>query len=70
VDDIGHFNPYAEDKDDKGMVGSRKDTIYTDIDCYTDRLATYHEDPATRKQVDKQLITLWPILLTGTALYW
>ncbi|KAK1826044.1 hypothetical protein QBC39DRAFT_235958, partial [Podospora conica] len=46
-EDIGQFNPYGKDPLDKGIVGVGKDTLYTDVDCFIDRIDTFRKDPDT-----------------------
>lgn len=69
-DDIGQFNPHGADPDNEGVVGSGKDTIYIDVDCFLDRLETFREDPLTSVSVDKQLAQIFVTLLAGPASYW
>lgn len=52
-DDIGQFNLYGDDPFDEGIVSVGKDTMYTDVDCFIDRIETFREDPDTIDQADK-----------------
>lgn len=69
-EDIGQFNPHGADSGDEGVVGSGKDIVYTDVDCFLDRLETFREDPQTSVSADKQLAQLFITLLAGPASYW
>lgn len=69
-DDIGQFNPHGDDPLDEGVVSAGKDTMYTDVDCFIDRIETFREDPDTIDQADKQLMQIFQTLLAGPASNW
>ncbi|KAI1430791.1 hypothetical protein GGR50DRAFT_698666 [Xylaria sp. CBS 124048] len=64
-EEVGFYNPSIRDADGSGAVASGKQTVYTDVWAFTDRLthlAAVHGD-------DK-LKAVWTTCLQGTALSW
>jgi hypothetical protein len=69
-DDIGRFIPYYEDPDDLGIVADGKDTIYTDVFQFQDRVLSLLENDETRDDNAAQILELFPTLLGGDAIIW
>ncbi|KAK3946631.1 hypothetical protein QBC32DRAFT_196384, partial [Pseudoneurospora amorphoporcata] len=68
-DDIGTFNPFADDPEDMGMIESGSNAIYTDSTMFKDRLLTLLEDDP-KGIFHKQLVCMWPLFLQGAAHMW
>jgi len=50
------------------MVASGKDLVFTNINCFKDRLSTFLNEDANYKEHAQQLLGLFPTLLGGAAL--
>ncbi|KAI1281036.1 hypothetical protein F5Y07DRAFT_317004 [Xylaria sp. FL0933] len=65
AEEVGFFNPSFKDHDGSGAVAQGKQTIYTDVWAFTDRLthlAVTHGEDKVR--------TVWTTCLQATALSW
>jgi hypothetical protein len=67
---IGVFDPTYNDPNEAGVVTSGKDTIYTDVLSFTERIYTFIEDDESYEEYAPQLRKLFPTLLQGQALQW
>ena len=58
-DDIGVFDPYYPDPHDLGTVSSGKDTIFTDVFAFKERVRTFLKDEDTRQTHERQILNMF-----------
>jgi hypothetical protein len=69
-EDVGTFDPWYEDPDDLGIVYEGKNTIFTDVYSFQERINTFREMPDTNTSNTQQLLELFQTLLAGPAMLW
>ncbi|KAI0905914.1 hypothetical protein F4823DRAFT_110235 [Ustulina deusta] len=65
AEEVGFFNPSLTDRDGSGSIAQGRQTIYTDVWAFTDRLAHLAETHGEDK-----VKTVWTTCLQATALAW
>ena len=69
-EDIGQFNPSFDDTYGIGVVNDGKNTIFTDVHCFIERINTFLEDSETSVSAERQILSYFPSLLGGPATLW
>jgi hypothetical protein len=66
-EDIGLFDPHH---DDKGIIVDGKNLIFTDIFAFGERIDSFLEEPDTKQDNERQIVSMFQTLLAGSALLW
>ena len=69
-EDIGLFDPHHEDPDDKGIIVDGKNLFFTDIFAFGERIDSFLEEPDTKDDNERQIVSMFQTLLAGSALLW
>ncbi|KAK3946659.1 hypothetical protein QBC32DRAFT_225709, partial [Pseudoneurospora amorphoporcata] len=72
-EDVGTFDPDADDPKDQGVVNDGKYTIYTDVYAFREQMLSFIENAQQRQpssKMNKQLTRLFHTCLAGSARVW
>jgi len=68
--EIGTFDPSYPDPGDLGIVTANRETIFTDVFAFQERIDTFLEDEETKEEATAQLMAAFQTLLSGPAILW
>jgi hypothetical protein len=70
-EDLGMFNPDAEDISKSGVLTEGRNLIFTDVFSFEQRVLSLLEiEPDRKPSVDSQLVQLFGTCLSGSAMLW